>query len=292
MIKFVHFVDRNVISQIKDQKLSEENESLLRSLDRNDSRISSLIASFEGQVGVLQTADQLKESIAKDTAALSGFFEQAYTDDMAKIAHGDHLHAIVDRQQERWDAYAEFVGFAQRRLYQPIRRDKLKAVQQELIAEASRLGVPIESIYFICALACLYRQEDAHEILKPSLKKGGTPNQVHNAMQDLASIGLYHTVSMMLGLESRGIQTSYITFDQWVRRFMSLTNARPGGMLLTTEMVSRTDFDISHELFPEASEEEFAAICDLLRTPAPVSYAPPGYISRFRAKLNFPPHNR
>lgn len=42
MIKFVHFVDRNVISQIKDQKLSKEDESLLRSLDRKDNRISPL----------------------------------------------------------------------------------------------------------------------------------------------------------------------------------------------------------------------------------------------------------
>lgn len=46
MIKFVHFVDRNVISQIKDQKLSKEDESLLRSLDRKDSRISPLKFAF------------------------------------------------------------------------------------------------------------------------------------------------------------------------------------------------------------------------------------------------------
>ena len=291
MIESVHFVDRNVISQIKDQRLSPDDENLLRSIDHSTNRISPIIASFEGQIGVLQSVEQLKASIAKDTAALSGFFENAHTNDMALISHENHLRAIIDHQQQRWDKYAEFVGFAQRRLFQPIARDKLKSVQLELIAESNRLAVPVKSIYFFCALACLYRQEDAHEILKPSLKKGGTPKRVHNALQDLASIGLYHTLSMLLRIGNQPIQTNYITFDGWVRRFISLTNARPSGILLTTEMVTRTDIDFSHELFPEASEDEFATICELFQNQEHVSYAPPAKISLFRAKINIPPLN-
>lgn len=296
MIRHVYCVDRNVISKIKDKSLSSEEEALLRSIDQEGNRVSPILASFEGQIGVLQTVEQLKVSIEKDTAALAGYFKLALTDDMAKVAHQEHMLAIVNRQNERWDANADFVGFAQRRLYQPIAKDQLKVVQRDLAQEARRLGVPIGSIYVLCALACLYQQQDAHEILKPSLKLGGTPNRVHNAMQDLASIGLYFTVSMFFGAGSQKIKSTYITFDGWVNRFMALTNARAGALLVTDEMVSESKFDLSRELFPRASEAEFKGICELLGVTedhpgdTPPSYAPPWYPypSKIRIRINIP----
>lgn len=294
MIRHVYCVDRNVISKIKDKSLSSEEEALLRSIDQEGHRVSPILASFEGQVGVLQTVEQLKLSIEKDTAALAGFFKLALTDDMAKVAHQEHMRAIVNRQNERWDAYADFVGYTQRKLYQPIAKDKLKFVQRELAQEATRLGVEFSSIYFLCAIACLYQQQDAHEILKPSLKLGGTPKRVHNAMQDLASIGLYFTVSMYFSVGPQKIESTYITFDGWVNRFMALTNARAGALLVTDQMVSESKFDLSREMFPKASEADFKGICELFGVtedqPGDIlpGYAPPSYLRELRVKINIP----
>lgn len=289
MISKVYCVDRNVISKIKDKTLSSEEEAILRSIDQDGVRVSPILACFEGQVGVLQTVEQLKDSIEKDTAALAGFFKLALTDDMAKVAHPEHLLAIVNRQKERWDANADFVGYAQRRLYQPIAKAQLKVVQQELAQEARRLSVPIGSIYGLCALACLYQQKDAHEILKPSRKEERSENRIHNAMQDLASIGLYFTVSMYFSAGPQKIESTYITFDGWVNRFMALTNARPGSLLVTDEMVSQTNFDLSRELFPRASEAEFKGICELLGVEEDQpGYAPLWYPYTLRVKINIP----
>lgn len=289
LISHVYCVDRNVISKIKDKTLSSEQEALLRSIDQEGNRVSPILACFEGQVGVLQTEAQLQESIEKDTAALAGFFKLALTDDMEKIAHPEHILAIVNRQKERWDANAEFVGYAQRRLYQPVAKDKLKTVQGELAEEAKRLSVPFDSIYFLCAIACLYQQKDAHEILKPSLKLGGTPKRVHNAMQDLASIGLYYTISMFFDAGTQKIRTTYLTFDGWVNRFMALTNSRPGGLVVADVTLSKTDFDLSPELFPKASEAEFKGIWEFLgaKVKQPC-YAPIGYKLVFRPQIHIP----
>lgn len=294
LTRHVYCVDRNVISKIKDKSLSSEEEALLRSIDQEGNRVSPILACFEGQIGVLQTVEQLKESIEKDTAALASFFKLALTDDMAKVAHPEHMLAIVNRQKERWDANAEFVGYAQRRLYQPIAKDQLKAVQQELAQEARRLGVLIGSIFVLCALACLYQQKDAHEILKPSKKEARAENRIHNAMQDLASIGLYFTVSMFFSAGRQKIETTYITFDGWVNRFMKLTNARAGALLVTNEMVSQIKFDLSREVFPKASEADFKSICELLAATddqpgySRPGYAPPWYPSphKIRIKIN------
>jgi hypothetical protein len=291
LIRHVYCVDRNVISKIKDKTLSSEEEALLRSIDQEGNRVSPILACFEGQIGVLQTVEQLKESIDKDTAALAGYFKLALTDDMKKLTHPEHMLAIVNRQKERWDANAEFVGYAQRRLYQPIGKSQLKVVQGELAQEATRLGVPIGSIYFLCALACLYQQKDAHEILKPSLKEERAENRIHNAMQDLASIGLYFTVSMFFSAGRQKIESTYITFDGWVNRFMKLTNARAGALLVTDEMVSETKFDLSRELFPRASEADFKGICDLLGASVDQSGYDPSwfpYALVFRATINIP----
>lgn len=296
LIRHIYCVDRNVISKIKDKSLSSEEEALLHSIDHEGNRVSPILACFEGQIGVLQTVEQLKESIEKDTAALAGFFKLALTDDMAKVAHPEHILAIVNRQKERWDANAEFVGYAQRMLYQPIAKDQLKAVQQKLAQEAIRLDVPIRSIFVLCALACLYQQRDAHEILKPSKKEARAENRIHNAMQDLASIGLYFTVSMILSADQQKIETTYITFDGWVNRFMKLTNARAGALMMTTEIVSQTNFDLSRELFPRASEADFKSIRELLGvTDDQRGYSWPGYAPslyprphKIHIKINLP----
>lgn len=290
MARNFYFVDRNVISKIKGGNLKDDEEVKLRSIDQGNNSISAILASFEGQIGILQNVAQLKESIEKDTAALSSFFKSARTDDMARVlSHPEFLEAIVERQQDRWTANEEFIGYVQRRLYQPIAKAKLQEEQSLITQEAQRLGVPLASIYVLCAICCLYGQEDAREILKPSKRKGGTPNHVHNALQDLASINLYHTLSMKLQLDADQAKTEYITFDGWLNRFMQLTNSRPGGLIVTEEMLSCTNIDLSREMFPRASEEEFKSICELLGAmDNQRSYSATSYPTTIRVKINIP----
>jgi hypothetical protein len=290
MARNVYFVDRNVISKIKGRSLKDDEEIKLRSIDQGSNSISAILASFEGQIGVLQNVAQLKESIEKDTAALSSFFKFARTDDMARVpSHPEFLEAIVERQQERWTANEEFIGYVQRRLYQPIAKAKLQEEKNLITKEAQRLNVPLDCIFVLCAISCLYGQEDAREILKPSLRKGGSPNHVHNALQDLASINLYHTLSMMLQLGAEQTAVEYITFDGWLHRFMQLTNSRPGGLVVTDEMLSRSNVDLSREMFPRASEEEFKDICELLgAVDNQRSYSATSYPTTVRIKIDIP----
>ncbi|WP_372029318.1 hypothetical protein [Pseudomonas kurunegalensis] len=289
MTNKIYFVDRSVIIKIRDKTLTADQEAMLRSIDLPSNRVSPLLACFEGQKGVLQTEEELRAVIERDTEILDSFFEFANTNDVQKIASPEHITAIINRQEERWGAYAEFVGFSQLTLFQPIGKIQIKQIQNDIAQEAIRLGIPLSSIFVLCALACLYQQKDAHEILKPSLKRGGTPKRVHNALQDLSAIMLYNTISMLLQQGPIKIATGYITFDGWVKRFMELTNVRGGALTVTNIMVSQVNFDLSQELFPKASKAEFESICELLGVIKDEhSYAPPWYPIEIRFKMNIP----
>lgn len=290
---FTHYylIDRCVISRIKASNLTSENEVLLRGIDRAENRVSPLIATFEGQSGRLQTSDELMQSILKDTEALGSYFKHAETNDMLRLVmHDGVIPWILNTQREQWDRFSEFVGIAQRLLYQDCGHTKRKTLRDELLQHARRLGVQLSSIVVLCVMACLYRQPDALKILKPSPKTGGTEASVHNALQDLIAIRRFLEIRMLIQLDtSFDADATYLTFDGWVSRFVSLAQPRPKRLTVASVSTSRVEVSLSSELFPGISKSDLEELGLLLGAKRELpGYSPKKYDTRLDIRLQIP----
>jgi len=287
MIKRIFFVDRNVISRIKDSTLTEDNRLLLESIDIKGHRVTSLLATVEGQSGVMQTLDELKTSIAKDYVTLKGFFKHAATQDMEMaLASESHLHGLLELTQERWEKYAAFIGFAQSMLYQDVGSAKRKATRDAILKKADELAVPRSSFEVLCAISSLYRLDYAYRTLKPSPKITETEKRIHNALQDLSLVRLFLTLKMLLQAEGVS-ETYFITFDEWLAGFVRIAQIEPMGFVQTETLSSHFRVSPTKELFPGISDADFEELYPLLgATRQLIGWAVPSPQIKMRYRLS------
>lgn len=290
MGKKFYFIDRNVISRLKEpMKIREKEAAVLAEMDKPGNRVSPILACFEGQLGRLQNVDELKRSILKDSEFLSTVIKHARTDDMLHVAEMvEHLHAIVDHQAERWHQLSEYVSYAQVRLHQNIADEKLLKVAREIVAKARELDMPAQSIEVLAALSTLYKFKAARDTLKPHIKNGKDPKHIHNALQDLASLKLYSTLQMMIASWSN-IECEFVTFDDGLWEFKDLINIRGSGYSAGGELNIRHNVEIPKELFPTITEKGYLELCEILDASIPFTWRPDLYkkITRITMQIKF-----
>lgn len=136
----IYFLDRNVISIIKDyntnKELSEKKQnqiSELKSKDKEENIISIFPSVWEGEIGKLQSPEQKRETIEKESEEVSKFFKKAKVDGLNLLKFPDLDSALSENVTEKVELWKELFLKLNEKLYQPIKSHDREEVFNEIM---------------------------------------------------------------------------------------------------------------------------------------------------------------
>lgn len=259
----IFILDRCVISKIKSHsRLKSDELELLKMIDTAENQVSPVQALEEGQVGWLQTEEQLQESFRKDTLAISQYFKMAKADTFFAQTE-QTLPSAIGAHQSTWDTYSGFVKYVQRLLAQKVGRTLRKLIRDQMVAKATASDLQAYNPMVVCAMYCLYGNEHARAVLKPRSSPGNEDREAYNAMQDIHAITQLEIFRFVAGF--RDLELHFITFDLGLRGFHHQVQPRmvtlPNGPMTIVCKPER------HHL-EEMPDEEWQELHSLLSGPA------------------------
>lgn len=258
------FLDRNVISTIKDHLLGNEVEtkrlSKLRELDTPNTVISAVFSIMEGQSGKLESIDKMLVTLKEGYKAIGGFFKKAHSDKKYLYKNIDvFLDAFCGEQEESWTKYEMLLKYVKKELYQPMKKANRKFHKEKILSLAKENNIPNGHPVLMCCLALLYGSEDARKIIKPKkICSHETEHiDVYNSLSDLMILSRISNAraafKRSLGVNSAVLK--YLTFDKGLAGFLSkidLINSTFVG-----EEITQSTTVYKMELFPYLNEAEY-----------------------------------
>ena len=234
--KTLYFLDRNIISIIKDinsrkeikdddkKKFSQE----LRNLDCKSNIFTPIFSLFEGEHGRMESSDEISKTVEKEVEALIYFFRKA---DIDKSFIEENLKQSFYEAKNSPDYKANFkdkenfLKEVNHYLYQP-QKDRIDAgnriieIQKNNYAKYFNKSHPV----VIAALCCLYENNVCNKILKP--KKDIENTNYYNSAMDFHHFTTFvHIRSAIEGKHSKRynakIHCEFLSRDKSLNEFFS-----------------------------------------------------------------------
>ena len=248
----------------------------IRQLERLDKR-GNLISLF---ASTLEGINPKKETITSDYRirclrdeinAVKNFYKKARTD-------ADFLssRASILSSCDMFDSFPRCMHFlceASSLLYQPVSSTTYDTVCHDILEIAKICDIPKGHPVVMCALACLYGNEDARDMLK--FKKNYSFSTAYNAMSDITTILFTaSTNELMRSQHSSNSKIHFFSFDKaLIKIFNSFVTSGfhaeykkivPPDGSGGEQSVSFTVGKLPHEFFPKCSDEQYNELIKLL----------------------------
>lgn len=257
------FLDRNVISTIKDHILGNnidtERLSILRKFDKPNTLISAIFSIREGQSAKLENREEMLATLQKDYEAIGKFFKKAHSD--KKYLDNDidgFLDTFCGEKEESWSNYEILLKYVRKELYQPVKKADRKVYKEKIISLAKENNIPNGHPVLMCCLALLYGSSDAMKIIKPKkvCSQETEDTDVYNSLSDLMILSRISTVSAVYrGISGMNVVLKYLTFDKGLAGFLSKTDLINSKCTDETTTTSTTKYKMN--LFPSLNETEY-----------------------------------
>ncbi len=226
-MKKIYFLDRNAVSDIKKninkQSIKIERLAKLRSIDKKDNIVSSILSIREGQSKHIETKEEIQKSISKDTPAIKKFYKKAKTDTeffQKNISTVSKTFELETGKESLWDSYIKLIIKAKNDLYQPIKKLEREKYTDDFLEYCTNLNVPIGHPIVLCCLSALYGNINAHKILKPkkNLSTELASESAYNTVNDLIIISRLCFIHNLINKSpEKKIMVKLITFDKPIR---------------------------------------------------------------------------
>ncbi len=204
--KTIYFLDRNIISIIKEADSQKEiNDEYkkdilrrLKSLDCKSNIFTAFFSLFEGQHGRIECLSEVSETAEKEVKVLESFFQLA-TIDRLFVEELRKLYCEAKDSNEykvNIENKINFLKDVNQYLYQPLKdkdkydaRDKIIEIQKNKYSKYLDKFNPV----VLSALYCLYGNDICKKILKP--KKDVNKTNYYNAVMDFQHFTFFAALS-------------------------------------------------------------------------------------------------
>lgn len=235
--KIVYFLDRNVISIIKDinegRTIDDQNKldilDSLNNIDFENSIITPMFSLFEGQHGRIECVNEIPSTVAKEVDALKKFFKKARIDDSFQMVV-KKLFEIAKSNAEYQKSIQDKISFLKevnQYLYQPLSlEEKTKAIEGIKSIHRDKYFIYFDKFnpVVVAALFCLCGNDICKKILKP--KKDVNKTNYYNAVMDFQHFTMF---AMLVGqIEGKysqphqaKIHCEFLSGDKYLEEFFS-----------------------------------------------------------------------
>ena len=263
-----YLLDRNIISLIKDSNKGKRQKNIekikilnkLRKMDRNNSFITPILSIIEGQIGKIESDEETKTTLKKETAEIKKFFKYAHTDTKLLIENPDIFIESVSDIKFNNNEYYEFIKYSSSLLINNIKKQNRNSIKNKILEKARCNNIQYQSPFVICCLSVLFEGQYARKVLKPSIKK----QNIHNAISDLRILFiLVHIV--LIGKEDhvgKKFNLEFVSDDKNLNKLFSLMKILSINSALTGERLVEVTY--SKELFPSLGEKEYKKLFEEL----------------------------
>lgn len=230
--------DRNVVDVIKTavsgnaQKgvLQEEMLARLRQWDTPAYAFSPLLSLIEGEHGREDSATEKAAAQIKESAAFRQFFRFAFTDSDYLDSACEVFAATfagVGFKEGKSDARAELLAQGAPLVADLAAPSKMREIEGSLIELSDSMGLDRGDAMLVLLLACLYGNDDARKVLKPTKQ----PRQAFNVLNDIHLIPRIGIIKAVVAQFSAMLNVRLITLDgglEGVLKMMRLARCRVG----------------------------------------------------------------
>ncbi len=234
--KTVYFLDRNVISIIKDENIGKAIDdpnkkdilSHLYKIDSIDSIITPMFSLFEGQHGRMEYVNEVSDTIVKELKVLKNFFKKAEVDNsfISNARLFEQAKVSVEYRKNIEDKIS-FLEEINDYLYQPLSSgEKPNAIEKILCVQKEKYGDCFDKLnpVVVASLYCVYGNNICKKILKP--KKEVDKTSYYNAVMDFQHFTFF---TMLVGrIEGKyskrhnaNIHCEFLSGDKFLNEFFS-----------------------------------------------------------------------
>lgn len=235
--KCIFFLDRNIISMIKDINLGkdmsdEHKQDILDKLNRIDQReniITPILSVFEGEHGRLDTEDEIKNTVKKETYVLKNFFKKATVD---KSIYKELLPLFLEGKlspEFNIDIFnkIKFLQVVNAYIYQPVSPAVRAEFKDNIVNHLSEFKIDKCNPIVVAVLCTLYGNEVCRKILKP--KEDVNKTNYYNAVMDFQHFSIYATLAGQMkgnysGKQGAFIDCQFLTSDKSLNEFFTWFN--------------------------------------------------------------------
>lgn len=234
--KTVYFLDRNIISIIKDANvgkiIDDQNKkdilSHLYKIDSINSIITPMFSLFEGQHGRIEYDNEVFDTVDKELNVLKNFFKKAKVDDLfiSNFKLFEQAKVSIEYKNNVEDKIS-FLEDINDYLYQPLSSaDKPNAIKEILHIQGEKYGACFDKLnpVVVASLCCVYGNDICKKILKP--KKELDKTNYYNAVMDFQHFTYF---TMLVGqIEGKyserhkaNIHCEFLSGDKFLNKFFN-----------------------------------------------------------------------
>lgn len=248
--KTVYFLDRNIISIIKDanvwKTIDDQNKkdilSHLYKIDSINSIITPMFSLFEGQHGRIEYDNEVFDTVDKELNVLKNFFKKAKVDDsfISNFELFEQAKVSIEYKKNVEDKIS-FLEDINDYLYQPLSSEaKSNAIEKILCIQEEKYRDCFDRIdpVVVASLCCVYGNNICKKILKP--KKEVEKTSYYNAVMDFQHFTFF---TMLVGrIESEygkrhnpNIHCEFLSGDKFLNEFFSWYKVNESSSFLGNE---------------------------------------------------------
>jgi len=260
-IPFLHLLDRNAVSLIKDSvagKIQEDKKKInflfhLRSLDNQNDYVSPLLSIIEGEKGQEDSAVEKSQCQLTESEAVRLFFRHAQTDSTLLDLTSHIVGGVFsDYKESQWTIRLEVLQNISLLIANPVATSKRKSIENEIIECARSAGLSISDPMVVLCLASLYGSNDARKVIKP--KEG----KLYNCLSDIHVLSRIGYIKAIAKSQSIPLRVRFVTMDEGL--FGVLSNIKIKGCNIQQDGTLGLTISYGKGLFPQISEEEYIAL--------------------------------
>jgi len=265
-MKKIIFLDRNVISTIKKKlngkRILDHMDRSIRLLDKSDHLITPFLSIREGQSGISENYQEMKETLVTETSIISRFFKNAKTDSSFLMDKKDEFTEIFSNHTElKWDNYRLFLHQARSILLQTVAKQDRNKYRDQIFSIASENEVTPSHPVVICCLSVLYGCTKTKRIINPKLNETNDQKDkaIYNALNDIIAIARVAMFKAVFLEDKRSTpRFEFFTFDNGLSFFYNSINVKQikniQGEKQTSSMI---EISCKPSLFPDLDKNSF-----------------------------------
>lgn len=271
MIQY-YFLDRCVLIVIRDyisnaqkstNRIINERISNLIKLDRDDAIVSIMPALMEGNIKFKNNKELWRQNIESELVNIQKFFKQAELHPSPE--NWENIQKLYNAEHENsFDNCCRFLKQISMFLYQPVSSRKYREYEERILSIAEDNNILSSVHVILCALAVLYKNIDACNVLK--LKQNYSDDEIYNSANDIFIISRTISMSSMVYIEYRNVNIEFITYDialQSLYKYLIPINMRVTQS--TNGNIAVCGLSIEQKLFPALSSPEINQLIDRLK---------------------------
>jgi len=264
-VKNFYLLDRNIISIIKEsvagvkQTRKDKLTALanLRKIDKKSSVVSPMLSIIEGQSGRKESSPEVKNTLLKETEAISLFFKNAKVDSKFLTDNSEQVcFALSQDIEEKWNDYDSFLKESNNFIFQPVSSKNKIAYEANIISLAKKHSINCGHLVVMICLSCLYGCDTAKKVLKPKKVKKSN----YNSLSDIQLLSRVNRVNALIGKYNLKYRTKLLTIDKPLNELQKLIDVLSSDIKSCGTVFSRMSYSAS--MFPDLNESEYLSLME------------------------------